>query len=174
MSLGRRARRERISAAFDAFHAAMGAVLGSAARLTDTAAQEHALTMVETWLRHDGLDAARADPRLQGVLANPRLAAAVARVAADRDAAFEEWLTPHGPDGSGPQRLAALMAEHAPGRAGDVDGWLPQHDACSEIESTGPLPQLWRIGTGIVGAGSFPVGASAARRVAPADRPALP
>jgi DNA segregation ATPase FtsK/SpoIIIE, S-DNA-T family len=49
VSLGRRARRERISAAFDAFHAAMGAVLGSAARLTDTAAQEHALTMVEGW-----------------------------------------------------------------------------------------------------------------------------
>ncbi len=158
MSLGRRARRERISTAFDAFHAAMGAVLGSAARLTDTAAQEHAETMVESWLRHDGLEAVRADPALQDVLANPRLAAAVARVVADHDAAIEEWLTPHDPGGSGPRRLSALMADYAPGRAGALDGWLPHQDDCSEIESTGKVPQLWRIGTGTVGSGSFPVG----------------
>ena len=166
MSLGRRARRERITAAFDAFHHAMGAVLGAAARLTDAAAREHALTMVEAWLRREGLDAATADPGMQGVLANPQLVAAVSAVAADRKAAFEEWVAQHGRDDSGPDRLAALMAEYAPGAAGAADGWLPRPGECSTIEATGPVPQLWRIGTGIVGVGTataervgaFPVG----------------
>ena len=156
--MGRRGRRERITAAFDAFHGAMGAVLGAAARLTDTAAQEHAETMVEMWLRREGLDAARADAGLQAVLANRRLAAAVARVAADRDGAVEDWLTAHDDVGSGPERLAALMDEYAPGRAGAVDGWLPRPGTCSTVEGAGPVPQLWRIGTGAVGSGTFPVG----------------
>ena len=156
--MGRRGRRERITAAFDAFHGAMGAVLGAAARLTDTAAQEHAETMVEMWLRREGLDAARADAGMQAVLANRRLAAAVARVAADRDGAVEDWLTAHDDVGSGPERLAALMDEYAPGRAGAVDGWLPDPGTCGTVEGAGPVPQLWRIGTGAVGSGTFPVG----------------
>jgi hypothetical protein len=167
VSLGRRARRERITAAFDAFHEAMGAVVGAAARLTDAAAREHALTMVEMWLRREGLDAAQENPGLQGVLANPQLAAAVDRVAADRDAAFDEWVRQHGRDDSGPARLAALMSKHAPGTAGAVGGWLPSEpEECSRIEGSGPIPQLWRIGTGVVGARAatpdrtdvFPVG----------------
>ena len=144
----------------------MGAVLGAAARLTDAAAREHALTMVEMWLRREGLDTAQTDRGMQGVLANPQVAAAVARVEADRDAAFEEWVAQHGRDDSGPGRLAALMTQFAPGAAGAVDGWLPQPGGCSTIEATGDVPQLWRIGTGLVGAGpatayragSFPVG----------------
>ena len=157
MSLGRRARRERISVAFDAFHTAMGAVLGSAARLTDTAAQEHALTMVELWLRHDGLEAALADPGLQEVLANPRLGAAVARVAADRDAAIEEWLTPHGPDGSGPAprrpdggvraRARRRRRRLAPG-VRDL-----QHDR-EHRAGAAAVADRHRV----VGAGTFPVG----------------
>jgi S-DNA-T family DNA segregation ATPase FtsK/SpoIIIE len=165
VNLGRRARRARITTAFDAFHAAMGAVLGAAARLTDAAAREHALAMVEMWLRREGLDAASADPGMQGVLANPHVATAVSRVTADRDAAFEEWVAQHGRDDSGPARLAALMSEFAPGVAGAVDGWLPQEpEECSTLEGAGRVPQLWRIGTGVVGAGAatadraFPVG----------------
>ena len=154
----------------------MGAVLGSAARLTRHGRAGARATMVELWLRRDGLDAARADPGLQGVLANPRLAAAVARVAADRDAAFDEWLPPHDARGSGPHRLAALMAEHAPGRAGAVDGWLPQDDACQRREGAGPRAAAVadRHRRDRAGDGGrprpLPGRPPAARRVAPADR----
>ena len=124
VSLGRRARRERITAAFDAFHAAMGAVLGAAARLTDAAAREHALAMVEMWLRSDGLDAARADPAAAAACWRTRaLAAAVARVAADRDAAFEEWLRSTSPTAPAPS-ASPLDGGARPRAAGDVDGWL--------------------------------------------------
>ena len=66
-------RRERIAFGFDAFHQAIAAVLGAAAQLRDRAALRHAEAMVEMWLRQDGLDAARSDPGLHGVLGNPRL-----------------------------------------------------------------------------------------------------
>ena len=72
MSVGRKARRERISAAFDTFHATVRDLLTAATRLSEGAAREHAETMVEFWLRREGLESARTDPGLQGVLANPR------------------------------------------------------------------------------------------------------
>ncbi len=148
-----RGRRERITAAFNALHAATGPVLGAAQRLSEGVAQEHAETMVETWLRGEGLDAARVDPGLAAVLANPRLSAVVDRVAADRDAALDAWLAPAAGD-PGPQRLAALMAAAAPGAAGAVDGWLPRRrEDVGAVEGTGPVPQLWRVGAGSVGAG---------------------
>jgi DNA segregation ATPase FtsK/SpoIIIE, S-DNA-T family len=160
--VARRARRERISAAFEEFHRAMSTVLGAAARLRDGAAAEHAETMAELFLRQTGLDAARADPGMRVVLHNLRLAGAVGRVAADRATAFDEWLHPGPttPEISGPQRLSRLMARHAPGAAGDVDGWLGE---VGEADGAGPVPQLWRIGTGTVGTetvgdGAFPVG----------------
>ena len=90
MSVGRKARRERSSAAFDTFHATVRDLLTAATRLSEGAAREHAETMVELWLRQEGLESARTDPGLQGVLANPRVASAVDRVAADEVAAFDE------------------------------------------------------------------------------------
>jgi DNA segregation ATPase FtsK/SpoIIIE, S-DNA-T family len=152
--MGRKARRERISAAFEAFHDAVAAVLGAAEGLSDAAARAHAAAMAEMWLRDDGLDAARVDPGLQGVLANPKLADVVARVAADRDAAYHDWWQP--PERSGPARLCRLVADAAPGCAGETgDGWL----AVGKAETDGPVPGLWRIGTGTVGVGGpeFPV-----------------
>jgi hypothetical protein len=155
----RRSRRERITAAFAEFHTAMAGVLGAAARLRDGAAQHHAETMVEMWLRAEGLDAARADPGLRAVLQNPRVAAAVDRVAADRTAAFDAWLDPGPGAESGPRRLARLMDDAAPGSAGAVG----DQPGPGTVEADGPVPQLWRIGTGSVGSGAagpgaFPVG----------------
>jgi hypothetical protein len=147
--MARRARRERITAAFDTFHSAMGAVLGAADRLGERAARQHAEAMVEHWLRTDGLDAARTDPALTQVLANPALSAAVRRVAADRAAALDPWWgsAAEGSSGaraSGPGRLARIVADAAPGTAGEPDDWL----AVGKAESDGPVPGLWRIGTG--------------------------
>src|SRR3954447_7017368 len=150
--MARRARRERITEAFDAFHAAMGAVLGAAENLGGAAARAHAEAMAEMWLRDVGIDAARVDPGFAAVLTNPALAAAVERVVRDRDAAFATWCDG---DGSGPRRLGDLVAEAAPRSAGEADGWL----TVGKAEIHDAVPQLWRIGTGSVGVGcqEFPV-----------------
>ena len=147
MSVGRKARRERISAAFDTFHATVRDLLTAATRLSEGAAREHAEAMVEFWLRREGLESARTDPGLQGVLANPRVAPAVERVAADEAAAFDEWLA------DGPRRLVDLMHRHAPATAGAEQGWLPREGAVSAREGPDGVPRLWRIGTGAIGAG---------------------
>ncbi|HSU09168.1 MAG TPA: FtsK/SpoIIIE domain-containing protein [Pseudonocardia sp.] len=143
--MARRARRERITEAFDVFHATVAEVFGAADRLTDAAARAHAEAMAEMWLRETGLDDARVDPRLTALFANPSLAHVVARVAADREAAFEAWS--QDADGSGPERLTGIVADAAFGSAGDGDDWL----AVGKADLDAPVPQLWRIGTGTVG-----------------------
>jgi hypothetical protein len=143
--MARRARRERIEAAFDAFRAATAAALGAADRHRAAATPAHAEAMVEMWLRADGLDAARVDPELRPVWANPALTHLVDRVAADRAAAFDAWWADR--ERSGPARLARVVADAAPGSAGEVDDWL----RVGKAEIDGPVPQLWRIGTGTVG-----------------------
>ena len=147
MSVGRKARRERISAAFDTFHATVRDLLTAATRLSEGAARQHAEAMVEFWLRREGLESARTHPGRQGVLANPRVASAVDRVAADEVAAFDEWLA------DGPHRLVDLMHRHAPATAGAEQGWLPREGAVSAREGPDGVPRLWRIGTGAIGAG---------------------
>ncbi|MGQ0572797.1 MAG: FtsK/SpoIIIE domain-containing protein [Pseudonocardia sp.] len=144
MRPGRSVRRERIAAAFEAFHAAVGATLGAAARTRDAAVAEHAAAMVEKWLREEGLDAARADPGLAAVLANPRVAGAVAAVEADRREVFEQWLR------DSPDELDAILADAAPGSAGqDPARWL---GVPGSVDGSGRVPELWRIGTARVGA----------------------
>jgi DNA segregation ATPase FtsK/SpoIIIE, S-DNA-T family len=141
----RRARRERITAAFDAFHAAMAEVLGAADRLAGDAARAHAEASAEKRLRETGFDEARVDPELAALFTDPALAHVVAQVAADREAAFEPWSEDTG--ASGPQRLSRIVADAASGSAGEVDDWLVPGKA----DLDAPVPQLWRIGTGTVG-----------------------
>ncbi len=146
-------RRQRVSDAFEGFYDAAAAALSAAGGLDEAAVLAHTEAMVELWLRTDGIDAARADPQLRSVVANPRLAALVGRVTAERDAALAAWSR------TGPAALAKLLAEAAPGPAGeDPDGWLGQ---AGKVESTGPVPGLWRIGSGSIGVGDavpLPVG----------------
>ena len=157
--MARRRRRERITAAFDRLHDAVAEAMSGAVALRGGAARAHAEAMAEMWLRGEGLDAARADPGLARVLANRRLADVVARVEADRDAAFSAWLR------TGPDALTALMATAAPGPAGAVDGWPAASAGGPDsggdgIRYDGPVPQLWRIGAGRLGEDdpAFPVG----------------
>lgn len=157
--MARRRRRERITAAFDRLYDAVSEAMSGAAALRDGAARAHAEAMAEMWLRREGLDAARADPGLARVLANRRLAHVVARVDADRAAAFASWLR------TGPDALTALMATAAPGPAGAEEAWLAASvggpdSGVDGIRYDGPVPQLWRIGTGRLGDDdpAFPVG----------------
>ncbi len=148
-------RKQRISAAFDALCHAITGALGAAQGQRDAAVRAHAETMVEMWLREDGLDAARSDPGLRGLLTNKKLFGPISRVEADRHAAFTPWL------GHGPDRLATLLKEAGPQAAGDLsDGWFMRSDGVNGVEATGPVPELWYVGQGRIGnrpAAGFPV-----------------
>ena len=60
---------------------------------------------------------------------------------------------------------------HAPAAAGAEHGWLPREGVVSEREGADGVPQLWRIGTGSVGAGT--VGACLPRDAFPVAVPLL-
>jgi hypothetical protein len=144
-------RRDRIAGAFEALCDAVARALGAAEVAREAAVQAHAEAMVEMWLRTDGLDAVQVDPRLRGLLDNPRLTGPVERVRADRAAAVSPWLE------TGPQRLADILAGAAPGAAGrEPSEWLGRF---GEVGGDGPVPSLWLIGTGRIGtaAPGFPV-----------------
>jgi len=136
-------RKKRITAAFEAFSDTVAAALGAADRLRDEIVRDNAQTMVEYWLRKHGFEAARVDPRMRIPLANPHFAEVVARVEADLTSAFEGWLR------TGPGALAAVLDGAAPHSAGrDPQEWLGQ---IGKIDDVGPVPGLWRIGSGRVG-----------------------
>ncbi|MGH3613450.1 MAG: FtsK/SpoIIIE domain-containing protein [Pseudonocardia sp.] len=136
-------RKQRVKEAFDAFRDTVSAALGAADRLRDAVVRANAETMVEIWLREDGLDAARVDPRMRIPLANPRFADLVHRAEVDLTAALERWLR------TGPRALATVLDDAAPDAAGrDPGEWLGQ---IGKIDDAGPVPGLWRIGSGRVG-----------------------
>jgi DNA segregation ATPase FtsK/SpoIIIE, S-DNA-T family len=138
----RQDRRERIAGAFDDFRQAVGAALGAAAAHRDAAVLRHASTLVEMWLRADGLDAARRTPWLVKAMASPRLAEPMQRVLADQRAVFGDWVATE------PERLTQLVTDGAPGAAGEpADRWLGQP---GKVDGAGPVPELWRIGTAVV------------------------
>ncbi len=144
MARGPNRRQQQIAGAFDALCVAVARALGAAERGRDVAVRAHAEAMVEMWLRHDGLDAARADPELAPIFTNPQLGGPVKRAGADRAAAFASWLR------TSPGELAGLLADAAPGAAGDdPQGWLGK---VGKIDGTGPVPSLWKIGTGRIDA----------------------
>jgi DNA segregation ATPase FtsK/SpoIIIE, S-DNA-T family len=151
MARGPSKRQQRIATAFDALCDAIARALGAAEGARGSAVRAHAEAMVEMWLREDGLDAAETDPGLRRLLANPELGRPIKRVDFDRKAAFREWIA------TGPRRLAQILAEAAPGAAGDdPDEWLGQ---VGKIDGMGPVPSLWKIGTGRIGGAEpgFPV-----------------
>ena len=147
-------RHQRILDAFDVLCDAVAAALGAAQGMRDKAVRAHAEAMVEMWLREDGLDAARANPKLREMLANPQLAGPVGRMEADKDASFAPWLR------TGPARLDKLLASAAPGAAGETvtERWV---GTVSEADGSGRMPSLWTIGRGRIGdrpTEGFPVG----------------
>ncbi|MFB9744542.1 FtsK/SpoIIIE domain-containing protein, partial [Pseudonocardia sulfidoxydans] len=149
--MARRGRRERISAAFDAFVDAVEAALRAAGGAREEAVHAHARTMLELWLRDEGIDAARADPGLAAALGSPAFASVVERVEADRAAAFDGW------QADGPADLRTVFASAAPGVAGDDPGrWLGEP---GKDDAAGAVPRLWRIGgASVAGGPGFPVG----------------
>ncbi|ALE72360.1 cell division protein FtsK [Pseudonocardia sp. EC080610-09] len=139
-------RRERIRTAFQSFHSAASAALGAAEVRRDRAAAAHAEAMAELWLRETGHDAAQHDPGLAPVLANPRLAGVVARVAEDRAHAFDGW------QDDSPQALSDIVAGAAPGAAGDDPSeWKA---VAGRAEAVDGVPEMWALGTGSVEGGT--------------------
>ncbi len=140
-------RRDRIRAAFDEFHAAAGAALGAADRLSERASRAHAETLAELWLRQESADATSA-PGLSVVRGSARLSDVVGRLDAEQAAAFAEWRR------DAPPRLSALVDGAAPGPAGDEpQTWLGRPGT---VEGTGPVPGLWQLGAGEAPGGGEP------------------
>lgn len=138
----RQERRDRISAAFEDLRTAIGAALGAASALRDGPARAHAHAMVEMWLRRTGLQAARTDPELIPLFANPQLAEPIGRITGDQLATFGDWVREE------PPRLTELVTHAAPGAAGEpVDRWLGE---LGKTDGAGPVPELWRIGSATV------------------------
>ncbi|MCW2633002.1 MAG: cell division protein FtsK/SpoIIIE, partial [Pseudonocardia sp.] len=143
--MSRRAeRRARIVAAFDELRTAVASALGAATAHREHAVREHARAMFEYWMRVDGLPPQLdTDPVLRRGIANPVLTETVQRIQLDRTVAFEPWVS------TGPQRLADLVADAAPGAAGEhPDQWLGQP---GKADGAPPVPQLWRIGHAMAG-----------------------
>jgi hypothetical protein len=139
----RQERRRRIEENFEAFRQAVAAALGAVSREQRRVATEHARTMFELWLRRTGVDHAPHDPSFGDTLRNPLLAERLERVLADRELVFAEW-TAHGPT-----RLTELVDAAAPGAASRPwQEWLGQPGDAHD----GDVPELWRIGTGVVAA----------------------
>ena len=146
----------------------MGAALGAADRLTRAAAPR---ARARRWSRCGCAARSRRRarrPRAAAASGDPRLAGAVGRVAADRAAVFEDWRQ-RGRDDSGPRRLAAIVAEAAPGAAGDATA------GCEPATRTSRAPGRCRAVAdrhrAAGGPAPFEVARPAARRVAPAGRP---
>ncbi|HEY2203444.1 MAG TPA: FtsK/SpoIIIE domain-containing protein [Pseudonocardia sp.] len=138
----RQERRDRIAGMFTDFRRAVGGARGAAAALRENAVLEHTRTMLEMWLRAEGLDALAADPSMAAALANPRLAPAVDRVRADQRAVLGDWTARE------PARLERLVADAAPGPAGEPpESWLGEQ---GKVDGGGPVPELWRIGTAVI------------------------
>ncbi|HEX9338283.1 MAG TPA: FtsK/SpoIIIE domain-containing protein, partial [Pseudonocardiaceae bacterium] len=134
-------RRKKIEATLADFRVAVGQALGVAAGQQDGVAEEHARTMVELWLRTEGLDPAHADARLRKILAKPVMADVVAKVREDRLRAFADW------QAQGPLGLTELVTRYAPGAAGEP--WQTWLGTVGGADGTGVMPELWRIGTAV-------------------------
>ena len=142
-------RRKRIEMALDEFRAAVSRALGVAVAQHSRAALDHAKAMVELWLRTEGIDNARRDPHFTVALNNPVFTDVVERAEADRRREFAEWTD------TGPDTLAGIVATAAPGVAGaPSENWLGK---IGDVDGTGVLPELWRIGSAVATTSPVPV-----------------
>ncbi|MBB5956465.1 hypothetical protein FHS29_003051 [Saccharothrix tamanrassetensis] len=135
-------RRRRIEASFEEFRRAVAAALGNASRELRQLVDERARDMFEVMLRGEGVDRAMADPVLKKALQAERFERQLARTMIDRVEAFREWSE------RGPSRLTALVNAVAPGAA----SWPPERwlGRPGTADGSDGVPELWRIGTGMV------------------------
>ncbi|MEU4800905.1 FtsK/SpoIIIE domain-containing protein [Actinosynnema sp. NPDC023587] len=146
-------RRRRIEDSFEEFRRAVAAVLGNASRELRQLADDRARDMFEVVLRGEGVDRALADPVLAKALRKEKFQQQLARTLIDRVEAFREWSE------GGPAQLTALVNAVAPGPASwPPEAWLGRPGAADGSDG---VPELWRIGTGVVRGApepqSFPV-----------------
>ena len=135
-------RRSNIQAAFERLRSTVSTALGAAdselQRVRDTYAQQEFAQRIAT----TGLAGAEQDPGSVPGTPSPAFDAALAEARAEREQLFTEWT------GTGPDRLAELVAEAAPGTAGRP--WQEWLGTPGTAEAVSRPPQLWRIGTGRV------------------------
>jgi len=146
-------RRRRIEDSFEEFRRAVAATLGNASRELRRLADDRARDMFEVMVRGQGVDRALADPLLARALKKEEFEQRLAATLVDRVEAFREWSE------RGPGRLTALVDAVSPGPASwPPERWLGTPGTADGSEG---VPELWRIGTGVVRSApepqSFPV-----------------
>ncbi|WP_086828745.1 FtsK/SpoIIIE domain-containing protein [Allokutzneria sp. NRRL B-24872] len=135
-------RRKKIEHAFEEFRETVGLALGAAARDHSRAAVAHARSMFELWLRQTGVTTAVDDPAFRRCLENPLLKPVVEHALEEHQGIFTGWT------GQGPLELHRLMAEAAPGPAGEPwQTWLGQ---AGQRDGNGDVPGLWRVGSAVI------------------------
>jgi S-DNA-T family DNA segregation ATPase FtsK/SpoIIIE len=119
----------------------MAAADGVASAAAEEVRRRHLDTLVELWLREEGIDGAAADPEIRGLLTNPEFRHVVRAVEADRSAGARR------PADVLP-KLDKIVTAATPGSAGRAEDWLGKHGEHNGVDD---VPQLWRIGTGRLG-----------------------
>ena len=138
----RNERRSNIEAAFERLRSSIATALGAAENERARVHAEHARQAFELRIARLGVAAAQRDPTQIDGAESPAFDEALAQALRERDEIYATWT------GNGPQQLEELVADAAPGTAGQPwQEWLGQVGT-ADMHSAGP--QLWRIGTGEV------------------------
>ena len=136
--IGRKGRQQRgaVTAAFEELRRRIGLAMGAARNARAEAEHELAKLELERAIVIEGGDRARQDPALAPRAGDPVSQEVWQRLDQVRAAFGQEWA-------DGPERLRSLVAEHAPGPAGQPPGrWLGRVGTDHGVTA----PGLWRIG----------------------------
>ncbi|MFR9730930.1 FtsK/SpoIIIE domain-containing protein [Saccharopolyspora sp. MS10] len=149
----RNERRSSIETAFEHLRSTVATALGAAENELDRVRAGYAQQEFSQRIAAAGLAKAEQEPASVGGEPGPAFDGALREARAERERLFTDWT------GQGPDQLAALVAEAAPGTASRP--WQEWLGAPGDAEASALPPQLWRIGTGHVPASpdprSFPV-----------------
>ncbi|MCX2729048.1 FtsK/SpoIIIE domain-containing protein [Saccharopolyspora sp. NFXS83] len=138
----RNERRSSIETAFEHLRSTVATALGAAENEFDRVCAAYAQQEYSQRIAAAGLARAERDPSIVGGEPGPVFDGAMHEARTEREQIFTGW-TGHGPD-----QLAALVAEAAPGIAGRPwQEWLGEPGTA---EASSRPPQLWRVGTGHV------------------------
>ncbi|MCA1189151.1 MULTISPECIES: FtsK/SpoIIIE domain-containing protein [unclassified Saccharopolyspora] len=144
----RNERRSSIETAFEHLRTTVATALGAAENELERVRASYAQREFAQRIAAVGLARAERDPSVVCDSRDLAFDGAMQEARSEREQIFTEW------SGHGPDRLAALVAEAAPGTAGRPwQDWLGEPGTA---EASSLPPQLWRIGTGQVPASPDP------------------
>ncbi len=141
-------RRNAIESAFERLRAGVATALGAAGNEVARVRAEHDRHEHALEIARQGVSAVEHDPSVVGDPESPALQEALQEALEQRAGFFREW------NEQGPEQLAALVEECAPGTA--AHPWPDWLGTPGTADASAPPPPLWRIGTAEVPASPEP------------------